>query len=307
MHAYTTLLDELARAPERREPTLEAHLAHHAEITAAFECSVARALCAGHVADRIGHAFASGYVEALCRLDPRARRVPMAIAVTERGGGHPRAIETRAEPAPGGARLHGRKSFVTLADHAERVFVVASEGAREDGTPILGVYDVSLTDRGVHREDLPETPFAPEIRHAAIVLDGALVPAEARLPGDGYLDYVKPFRTIEDLHVLAALVGHRLALSRALGLGAEDLSRGLALAAALLGLAHASPKSPATHLALDRVFDEARAFVPLDAEALAKLGAGERERFVRDLPLFGVADKARAARARRARDLLAQD
>lgn len=228
----------------------------------------------------------------------------MAFAVTEEGGGHPRAVATLAERVGETVRLTGKKSFVTLAEHAERVFVVAREGEREDGTPVLGVYEVELDADALGVELLPETPFAPEIRHAVVTLFGVTVPASARLPGDGYLDYVKPFRTIEDLHVFAALLGHRLALSRRLELGAEDLGRGLALAAALMGLEGSSPKSAATHLALERIFEDARAHVPLGAEALGRLPDAERERFVRDLPLLGVADRARRARAARAREAL---
>jgi acyl-CoA dehydrogenase len=304
MSTLATLLDDLARVPERQEDTLDAHLARHAELAAGVESSVERALRAGHAADRIGFAFASGYVEALTRLDPRARRVPMALAVTEKGGGHPRAILTRAEPVTGGFALTGEKSFVTLADHAARVLVVAKEGDRSDGTPKLAVFDVSLTSEGIQREPLPETPFAPEIRHAAVRFEGVFVPADARLEGDGYLDYVKPFRTIEDLHVLAAVTGHRLALARRLELGVDDLARGLALVAAIVGLSEVSAKSPAGHLVLDRVFTEARSWVPLDEHALGKLTHQERDRFVRDLPLLGVAGSARRARADRARQAL---
>lgn len=299
-----SILDHIAREPLRAPRTLEDQLALHAELARALESGIGRALVAGHSADRLGHAFASGYVEALVSLDPRGKRAVTAFAVTEKGGGHPRAVETLAEPAEAGVALRGKKAFVTLASHAERAFVVAKEGAREDGTPRLGVYEVSLPHPKARLAALPATPFAPELTHASLELEGVVVPAEARLPGDGYLSYVRPFRTIEDLHVLAAFTGYRLALSRRMGLGPDDLSRGLALAAALLGLGALDPKSQALHLALDHVFEEAAGYASPGESALAGLGPEERERFVRDLPLLKVAGSARRARAEKARAAL---
>ena len=50
-----------------------------------------------------------------------------------------------------------------------------------------------------------------EIPHAEVGLDRVRVEASAVLPGDGYADYVKPFRTIEDAHVHCALLGYLVA------------------------------------------------------------------------------------------------
>ncbi len=44
----------------------------------------------------------------------------------------------------------------------------------------------------------------PDVPHSRLLLDGAHC---ERLPGDGWDDYVRPFRLLEDVHVLAALVG----------------------------------------------------------------------------------------------------
>lgn len=290
----------LARPPARVAETLDAHLALHQELVSSLESSVARALVAGHAADRLGHAFASGYLEALGELAPRVRGACASLAVTEKGGGHPRAIETRAEAHADGYVLHGEKAFVTLVDLSELALVVAKEGERSDGTPVLGVFEVPLSREGVRVELLPETPFAPEMRHGKMILQGVRLSRNARLPGDGYREYVKRFRTVEDLHVLAAATGHRLALTSRFDLGEGDLRAGLGIAAAVLGLAGAHPDHPATHLALDRLYEEARRHATLDEAALQRLEPEVRARYVRDLPLFQVAEGPRRKRAERA-------
>src|SRR5438067_2330425 len=111
-----------------------AHLA-----TCPFQASVERALWGGFHADRLGHAFAAGYGAALARLFDHAAaaqslppfpppRGLVALAATESGGAHPRAIATRLEKEGGALLLRGEKTFVTLAGAAEELLVVASRG-----------------------------------------------------------------------------------------------------------------------------------------------------------------------------------
>ena len=57
-------------------------------------------------------------------------------------------------------------------------------------------------------------PFVPEIPHAEVTLDHVHVATDAVLPGDGYTEYVKPFRTVEDAHVHAALLGYLIGIAR---------------------------------------------------------------------------------------------
>src|SRR5690606_21891598 len=134
-----------------------------------------------------------------------------------------------------GYRLHGTKRFVTLGPAARVLYVVASRGTTDAGRNDLVV--VRLTPReGVRRETLPPFPFVPEIPHGKLVIDTA-VEASAILPGDGYSAYLKPFRTVEDLHVSAALTGHLVALARRFVLPETTLEALLAHALALVALA----------------------------------------------------------------------
>jgi alkylation response protein AidB-like acyl-CoA dehydrogenase len=175
--------------------------------------TIERALLGGAHADRLACAFAAGYSEALRALVPDLEGIA-ALSATEAEGNHPRAIRTRLEPAADGFRLTGTKKWATGAAQAAALLVVASIG----DDPTTGRNRLRLVRVPTSAPNLvirsSAAPFVPEIEHAEIELAGVEVPADAVLPGDGYDDYVKPFRTVEDLHVHAALVGYLLTLAR---------------------------------------------------------------------------------------------
>ncbi len=251
--------------------------------------------------DRIAFAFVAGYAAALRALAPsldpsRAR----ALCATEAGGAHPRAIQaTLARDGDVGLRLRGEKTFVTLGDRAEELLVVASTGADHEGKNLLAVARVDARAHGVSLHPLGPTPFCPEVGHARVVFDDVAVADEDVLAGDGYTRLLKPFRTIEDVHVHAALVAHYAALVRAAGDRDETravVARGASLLAALATIAGADPLAPATHVALGGAIAEGARFLA-DAEPhLAALPDEVRMRLRRDAPILGVAKKAREQR-----------
>ncbi len=252
----------------------------------------AAALALGARADRLAYAFAGGYLAALDGLVPgRDPARAAALCATEAGGAHPRAIATRYEDG----RVHGTKAFVTLADRADELYVLAKEG-EEAGRPRLVLVRVDARAEGVSLAPLPEAPFVPEIAHAMVTLDG--VPGE-RLAGDGWDDYVRPFRTVEDVHVHLGLLGWLIATARrGGGLQVGAIEEALGAAAALYGLASEPPSAPSVHLALaGAIATSARILGALDLDAWSE---DERARWLRDRALLSVAGRARAARRERA-------
>jgi hypothetical protein len=233
--------------------------------------------------DRLGHAFREGYAAALRALVPGLGELEVvALCATEEAGAHPRAIQTRWD----GARVTGRKLFVTMGTRADRLLVVARN---DEGN--LQVVSVDARAPGVTLMPMPPTPFVPEIPHAEVRLEAA--PGVA-LPGDGYKDFLKPFRTIEDIHVFAATVGYLMSLGRRVGWEPLVIARLAALGAALAHLAELEPLAPATHLALGGVLDLGRRlFAELDLKVVPE---DERARWVRDQPILDVAGKVRAQR-----------
>ena len=255
------------------------------------------ALLGGALADRLGYAFSAGYAAALRRLVPAlGLETHACLCVTEAGGGHPRAIRTTLVADGDTFRLTGAKRWATLAGEGDVLLVAASEGWTGDRNRVRLV-SVPADAPGVRCEALPPTPFTPEIPHYEVSLDEVRVDAAAVLPGDGFTAYVKPFRTIEDLHVSAATAAYLLSTARRLQWPVE-LAAGLAaVVVTLRGLANAPPDAPGVHLALAGALSSlrelARASEPAWAASGDPDGAG---RWVRDAPLLGIAEKARAAR-----------
>jgi len=280
------------------------------------ERPIDQAVWSGFESDRLGYAFVGGYRAALERLLALARRSEataalrpltscVSLAATESGGAHPRAIETTLRWVGDRFVVEGQKTFATLASIARELLVVASSGQRADGTNDLRVVRISADAPGVRIEDLTPTPFAPEIPHARVTLSEVPVDDDNVLPGDGYQVYLKPFRTIEDVHVLGATLGFILRIARDSGWSQTTSEHGIALVAAIQEIAGHDPSDPVTHLALSGIFRATRQFL-VDHEAeWARVDPVLRERWQRDVGLLSIAEGARRKRTEAAWKALA--
>ena len=255
------------------------------------------ALRGGFAADRVGWAFAAGYQAALRMLCPQLpREVMAAFCVTEDGGNRPRDIRTRFTPVAAGTRIDGAKRWTTLGPVSSCLLVVGAVQA--DGErPALRVAQVPADAAGVRLLPMPDTAFVPEVPHARVQLDGVVVPA--LLDGDGYSDYVKPFRSLEDTHVTLAVAAYLLREARARGWPAGYREQLAALLAALAGLSSEPMRDPAAHIVLAGALHDAQR---LYAQADTLFGSGDAAalRWARDRALFQVASSAREQRAERA-------
>ena len=285
----------------------------HEQACAGVRLPVHRAILGGFCADRLGYAFASGYREALCAAIADAGADKLALCASEERGAHPRFIECRLEPdGPDGARLlTGTKSYVTLGPHADGYIVIASTGHSADGQNQLAAVRIPRGRSGIALTELPPTPFVPELPHARIAFDRVPVRADEVLPGDGYEHYLKPFRTIEDIHVMAAAcawlvqVGRRSGWPTALVEAFVAVLVTFAGLAAALGepaenrpaLAAAKPAlAPSLHVALAGALAQmARALAATEAH-WADVDHETRARWQRDQRLLSVAGKARTRR-----------
>lgn len=265
---------------------------------------VDRAMVGAARVDRLGWAFAGAYQAALRAMLPPevlAPGVRASFAVTEAGGNHPRAIEATLTADGDALRVDGSKAWVTLGPGAGVVIAVVRLALGGGGRPALRAVRLAADGPGVTitPHDAP-APFAPEIPHATARFDRAPIAAGDVLPGDGWDDWAKPFRTVEDAHVLAAALAHLAALGARHG---WDRSAREALVAAALGaraVALADPRSPATHVALAGAFAAAEPLLAGRDDDWARVDAATRDAWRRDRPLLGVAARARARRRQRA-------
>jgi acyl-CoA dehydrogenase len=165
----------------------------------------------------VAWAFASGYQAALRALLPDVQSdVVAAFCVTEERGNRPRDIETRFTPAADGSvSITGAKRWTTLGPDSSLLLIVGALPPGEgDARVRLRVARVAAQAPGVQLLPMPETRFVPEVPHARVHLDAVQVDAGALLPGDGYERYVKPFRSIEDIHVTLAVAAYLLREAR---------------------------------------------------------------------------------------------
>lgn len=255
--------------------------------------------------DRLGYAFAVGYPAALEHMVGETE-FPCALCVTEAGGNTPRSIATTLEPADHGYRLSGSKTFVTFGTLAKSLVIACRVGQKPDGRPDLAVVRIPSDREGVVMHELPPTPFSPEVLHARVELEGVAVAPDERLPGDGYLGYVKPFRTIEDIHVVGAALGYLIGLGLRCHGPADLIAELGADLVALDAIVTAPPLDSRVHIVLHGIHRHVKS--ALESKPFASLmesaPSEERARWERDRALLQIAARARNARFERAcRDL----
>lgn len=254
------------------------------------------ALLGGRLAMTPGLAFLAGYQGALRALWPSAPWTLGALCVTENRSVRPADMQTRLD----GLSLCGRKDFVTAADAADWL-LVAARSELPGASPQIALCVAYNGAPGVRVEVLPALALMPDISHGRLHLETAQC---ERLPGDGWDAYAKPFRTLEDLHVLTALCAWLY------GVGVDNqwpqslTLRLLALLGSCAEVARQGMNEPATHLVLAGVFDQ---FRHLRDDIDSAMNTGEphwQDLWKRD---SGLLEIARAAREKRLQNALAWD
>ena len=274
----------------------------HRSIAAEHPATIHQAIVGGFVADRVGWAFASGYQAALRALFPEAPGDRIcALCVTEADGNSPKAIRSSLRKEGAAWVLNGAKRWTTLGPAGSLFFVAARDEAAAGERPAIKVVRVSSGAPGLTIQAMPQTKFVPEVPHAQLQFENLRIRESEILPGDGYADYVKPFRTVEDIHVQAAVLAYLMREAQRLSWPENWIERVSALLAAFSKLADMPAAQAETHIALagalnigSGLLDEAEKFW----EAAAPDPAAER--WQRDRELLKVAAGIRAQRTKRA-------
>jgi len=252
----------------------------------------ALAVYGGRMAATPGLAFLAGYQAALRALWAAAPEGIGALCATENRKLYPADMTTRVK----GVLLTGCKDFVTAGASASWLLVPARE--EQQGEPVrLGLFVVRPDSAGVQLETGRLLPLVPDIPHARLRLEQA---RGERLDGDGWNDYVKPFRSLEDLYVLAALAAWLL------GVGLQHhWPQGLVLRllAVLTGgaeLDRQSPHDPAAHVLLGALIAQFHALRPELDSALETTAGPWADLWRRDKGVLGLARNAQALRLQKA-------
>jgi len=279
----------------------------HRVIAAEHAGTIEQAIVGGFVADRVGWAFASGYQAALHALFPDAPGDRLcALCVTEADGNSPRAIRSRLDRAGEAWRLNGSKRWTTLGPEGSIFFVAARDEAASGERAAIRLARIPSDSPGLRIQAMPATKFVPEVPHAQLNFDNVRV--DALLPGDGYDLYVKPFRTVEDIHVQAAILAYLMREAQRLAWPEHWIERLSALLAALATLSNMPAAQSETHVGLAGALRIAAGLIE-EAEAFWLRSAADPAalRWRRDRELLQVAGKAREQRTARAWEKLRQD
>lgn len=281
----------------------------HRAIAAEHPDTVQQAIVGGFVADRVGWAFASGYQAALHSLFPDAPVDRLcAFCVTEADGNSPKAIRSSLRKNGGAWLLNGAKRWTTLGPDGALFFVAArDEAASTDRRPAIRLVKVASSLPGLKIENMPATRFVPEVPHARLQFEDLQLHDREIFPGDGYDEYVKPFRTVEDIHVQAAILAYLMREAQRLSWPESWIERLSALLAALSTLSNMPASHAETHIGLAGalavsagLIEECEAFWLKSATDPATL------RWQRDKELLKVAGPARELRTQRAWEKLRQ-
>jgi acyl-CoA dehydrogenase len=262
-----------------------------------------RAVIGGFFSDRAGYAFAAGYEAALMKLAPTLpERSIVSLCVTEEQGGHPGMIKSTLQKAgaDGPWTLNGSKKFITLADEADMFLVAASTGTSPNNKNVIRIARVERNAPGIEVARMPDLAFVPEIGHGIVRMHEVTVEDSRLLPGDGYTKYIKPFRTIEDLHVSAAIEGYIFRVAGLYQWPHRIMEQIAGLLAGTRALAREDPSSPGVHVALGGLRAHMLSVFESTGKYWKMTDAATRSNWERDGALLGVAEKSRIRRLEKA-------
>ncbi|MGQ0501342.1 MAG: acyl-CoA dehydrogenase family protein [Panacagrimonas sp.] len=257
-----------------------------------------QAILGGFSADRLAWAFVTACQAALRALVPALGHDEMAaFCVTEENGNAPRAIRSEFCAAGDAMILNGSKRWATLGPDSTTFLVVGRDAGQQGAMPSLRVARVPATSTGLHVEAMPAPAFVPEVPHGRLRFADVRIPREALLPGDGYSRYVKPFRTLEDIHVQAAVLAYLTRESRRLHWPRAWTERAVASLVALEAIASRDPSSSATHVLLAGALTWVEDLAREADDAWCRTDEGPAcTRWFRDRALLGLAAAARTQR-----------
>jgi len=264
---------------------------------------VDRAVIGGFITDCVAYAFAAGYCSALQSLVPELPTDKItSFCVTEAGGAHPRAIKTTLSPVKDDEKgeqaytLNGEKKYITCADEADLILVAASEGIFEDGKNMIRMVKVDSHAPGVTITPMENIHLVPEISHGTVAFNNVAVKSDDLLSGDGYLNYIKPFRTIEDLHVNAGILGYLFRIACQYDWDQAVRQTILSRIVMTRALALSDPNSPAVHILTGDLLNQTETLFQQLAPYWENVDKDARDAWNRDKALMSIAQNARTRR-----------
>ncbi len=159
-----------------------------------------KAILGGFSCQQFSFAFMAGYQTALEIMFPLiAPNEIKALCVSETKGVHPKSIQTTLI----NNRINGLKTYVTAGSEVAHLLVLCKTDQTLNNRPVLKMVHLPRTAKNINITDF-ELPFMKEVKHGKLQLNNTEITTNQILEGDGYDQYTKPFRTLEDICVSAS-------------------------------------------------------------------------------------------------------
>ncbi|WP_250658724.1 acyl-CoA dehydrogenase family protein [Alkalimarinus coralli] len=264
------------------------------------------ALQGGFLANSVGQAFIYGYeiaIQQLTKLDTAQHLA--AFCVTENKSTHPQDMQAvLSERNEGGFVLSGRKDFVTLAGSAQCLLVAAKFGISDLGRNQIKMVKVDASLSGVGITQLPALPFIPDIGHGVVAFDSVVINPEDVFSGDGYQDFVKPFRWFEDINVFVSLSAYLLKIALTYKWPVEAKVELVSILASLVSLQEAAADEPVAHIVMYDQASRLASWLAHHEQAWEKVPSKIAAGWKRDSAILKIASHPRSVRYKKAASLL---
>jgi len=266
---------------------------HHAS-------TLEQAALGGRLSKNMGFTFAAGYQSAIQSLFQPKKHQLTSLCISEQQGNHPRAIQSALTKHGQIWHLDGSKSFITGASEAKHLYVAATTGFSDNGKPIIKMLSLKAKQKGIQIKTMPKLSFVPEISHGTANFEQVELETQQILEGDGYSNFVKPFRTQEDLHVLAAVIGFRIGEAIDSNWSHESIEAHLCLLASLTAIKPSEFNLPSSHLILAGCRSQLKTLIKQTDLQFEKYNPEGYKNWKRDKALLEIASKAHKLRTSRA-------
>jgi len=260
-----------------------------------------KAIIGGFLCQQFSFAFLAGYQAALEQMFPAvAPNQLKALCVSEAKGGHPKSIETSLVDQ----KITGIKTYITAGTEVEHLLILCKTNEVIKERPVLKIVHVPMDVDGMEVTNF-ELPFMKDIKHGKAAMNEISIKADQILDGDGYSQYTKPFRTLEDVCVSAAY--QAMLLRQAIDHKWEDNLRDQLLLNiyTLKNILTLAPLEAETHLLLSAADHSFQIMLPAINKHIAE---NTEEHFKMDWEankkILTLGEKIKAIRISKARNLL---
>jgi len=301
-----TLIRSLLGRPATRpgHSSMADWFAYFCTNTADIHLCIDQAIVGGRISNNMSFAFAAGYQSAIQSLFKPETRQLASLCVSEKHegkhGNHPRLIQSSLTQQNDQRSLNGSKSFITGACEAEFLYIACSTGSNKDHRPNIKMLALPANQPGIQISETAKLSFVPEVSHGEACFSDVIIANQQILPGDGYLDYIKPFRTIEDIHVFAAVLGFLLGQAMDSNWQHSSIERILSLLVTLRTIGHMPGNQASTHLVLAGCRSQMESLIAETDDEFKQLSPESYADWQRDKALLSIASKAHQARTQKA-------